>query len=382
MNEIVFLLDQPPKVGKGCFNELTKLWPEKVIYAYLHGFNETRKAVNWDDGEYGKASIVELGQDSDTQMKTDKLFHDYKDGIFVLCGFKSRIMHYCESYVLSDKYRIICFAERPGIYGKWWKRIIKRIYVPVSEFFISRKYKNHIKAFLPLGITGVRVYNHYGWPNDLLYPFMYDPVEYKINNTKSTANQPIRLLYVGRFSRYTKGTDTLKNAIDLIQEKNLFSLDMVGGYGDMKEEMMKWIDNKNNVNFLGRWDSTEVCARMTDYDICIVPSKFDGWNLLVNEAIRAGIGIITTNEAVSDELVKASSAGIVVKANKPEQLAQAIRFAIARPELIAVWKKNAYKYHQRISNHTTANYLADIIRYTCMDEPQSKKPSCPWILDE
>ena len=109
MNEIVFLFDQPPKVGKGCFNELTRIWPEKVIYAYLNGFNEIRKTVNWDDGDYGNALIVELGQDCNTQLKIDRLFEDYRDGIFVLCGFKSRIMQYCESYVLSNKYRFICF---------------------------------------------------------------------------------------------------------------------------------------------------------------------------------------------------------------------------------------------------------------------------------
>ena len=383
MNEIVFLFDQPPKVGKGCFNELTRIWPEKVIYAYLNGFNEIRKTVNWDDGDYGNALIVELGQDCNTQLKIDRLFEDYRDGIFVLCGFKSRIMQYCESYVLSNKYRFICFAERPGIYGKWWKRAIKRIYVPISEYAISRKYKSHIRAFLPLGLTGVKVYNQYGWPRELLYPFMYDPVEYRINSTRLTVKKPIRLIYVGRFSKYTKGTDTLKTAIDIIKDNDpSFTLDMVGGYGDMKEEILKWIDNKTNVRFLGRWDSTEVSAKMTDYDICIVPSKFDGWNLLVNEAIRAGIGVITTDEAVSDELVKSFSNGIVVKANKPEQLASAIKHAITQPELVSEWKNNSLRFMDRISNHTTAHYLANIIQYTCIDGMQGNRPMCPWIIEE
>src|SRR5690606_20486483 len=108
---------------------------------------------------------------------------------------------------------------------------------------------------------------------------------------------PIKLLYVGRFSKYTKGTDVLIKSLSNIRNDN-WKIDFVGGYGDHKKTVIKWIKENKNANFLGHWNSLDVCKKMQSYDICIVPSKFDGWNVLVNEALRANIGVICTEEAV------------------------------------------------------------------------------------
>ena len=66
---IVFFFDQPPKVGKGCFNAIAERLSGTVVYAYLHGFNKNRRSTNWNDGDYGKAKTVELGEDENTQGK-------------------------------------------------------------------------------------------------------------------------------------------------------------------------------------------------------------------------------------------------------------------------------------------------------------------------
>lgn len=377
--ELIFWFDQPPKVGKGCFNYISETWENTVVFAYLHDFNKTRKSVNWDDDDYGKAQLIELGPDA--QAKVDNLFQMYPDAIHIADGFKSEMMIYLKKYIMSGKYKFISFSERPGVYGKWWKKMLKRVYIPLSEKRISKKYVDKICAYLPLGRTGVKTALKYGWNRDILYPFMYDPVDYVTDYNIYPVGNRVKMLYVGRFSKYTKGTDILMKAIDLLKsDSKTYTLDMAGGYGDLREKALRWIGTKKNVNFLGLWDSKEVGMKMKKYDICIVPSKFDGWNLLVNEAIRAHIAVIVTDEAVSDELVTESNAGMVVPANSPKSLARAIDYAIANKELIEKWKYNAQKYTTCISSKSVGTYMMNIIRYECLGEGR-ERPSCPWLKE-
>src|SRR5699024_1717724 len=102
-------------------------------------------------------------------------------------------------------------------------------------------------------------------------------------------------------------------AIKHLKHSN-YSLEMVGGYGDLKEKTMAWIEQESKVSFGGTWPIEEACDRLSKYDVCIVPSKYEGWNVTLNEALMAGIGCIATEGAVSDEMVTVSGAGMVVRA--------------------------------------------------------------------
>ncbi len=373
---LIFWFEQPPKVGKGCFNYMTKAWNGKVIYAYLHDFNEIRKSVKWDDGDYGDAVMVDLSENTEEKIKN--LFETEADAVHVLAGFKSNIIKYLDNYIFSNKYQFICFSERPGVYGKWWQRLIKRLYVPISEILIARKYQKYVKAYLPLGLQGVNENKHYGWKSEKLYPFMYDPVDCVTDKNVYPVNSPMKFLYVGRFSRYTKGTDILLKALNEVKaDKSLYTIDFVGGYGDMKDEVISWAENTENAAFLGSWNSLEVGNNMKKYDVCIVPSKFDGWNLLVNEATRAHIGIIASDEAVSHEVVAHSGAGIVVKACRPKEMAKAIEYAVNNPEVVKEWKEKSKIYSPKISSASVGDYVIDIINYECLGMGE-KRPVCPW----
>lgn len=373
---LVFWFDQPPKVGKGCFNYMTKAWKGKVIYAYLHDFNEIRKSVKWDDGDYGDAVMVDLSKNAEDKIKN--IFQSELDAIHIVAGFKSSVIKYLDDYIFSNKYQFICFSERPGVYGKWWQRIIKRAYVPISEMLIAKKYQRCVKAYLPLGLQGVEENKRYGWKNEKLYPFLYDPVDCVTDKNVYPVNSPMRFLYVGRFSRYTKGTDILLKALNEVEvDKSLYTIDFVGGYGDMKDEVISWVENTENASFLGSWNSLEVGNNMKKYDVCIVPSKFDGWNLLVNEATRAHIGVIASDEAVSHEVVAHSGAGIVVKACRPKEMAKAIEFAVHNPQVVNEWKEKSKMFAPKISSESVGDYLIDIINYECLGM-REKRPVCPW----
>lgn len=101
-----------------------------------------------------------------------------------------------------------------------------------------------------------------------------------------------------------------------------------------------------NVKFLGAWPNQEIAKRLTAYDLIIVPSNLDGWNLHCNIAIKAGIGVISTDQAVSDELVTACKNGLVVPAGNRMEMKKAIQTVLDHPEILNRWKANTVPYEK------------------------------------
>ena len=157
-----------------------------------------------------------------------------------------------------------------------------------------------------------------------------------------------------------------------------WSLDLVGGYGEDADEIIRWAQTKKNVRYLGAWNSDEVITKMQDYDVSVNPTKVDGWRIQINQAILAGIATITTNEAISDELVRAADCGLVVNAFRKKELLRAITAALDNPEQLRRWKENAVRFAPRISNEALADYFIQITDYITQDKENKERPVCPW----
>lgn len=188
---------------------------------------------------------------------------------------------------------------------------------------------------------------------------------------------PLRLVYIGRFVRSTKGIDVLIDAMEGIIGDN-WRLDLVGGYGEFKDSTIVWAEKHPNVNFLGTWPPDKISKCIAQYDVCVVPSRYDGWNVVTDEVINAGVDVIITDAAASDELIEASGAGIVVAADDVNALRKAIQFIIDNPEVADPWKEKAKEYLPKISSESVGNYLIEVLEYTFLNETRLR-PVCSWL---
>ena len=261
---------------------------------------------------------------------------------------------------------------------RWGGAIEKMIRISFFYFKYSllyHSYDKYIAAFLPLGKMGVDTFSRYGWNKEKMYPFMYNPMLPILEpNPNIKVKENLRFLYIGRFYYKTKGVDVLMKATRFL--KGNWSLDMVGGYGKNSEEVIEWASKTPNVQFKGTWDSNTIIQKMRNYDVVCVPTRYDGWNLLINESIYAGIGIITSDEAVSHELIAKSHSGKIVKAGDARAFSQAMQYAIDNHDAVEQWKQNAFESVHLISCETVGRYLYDIINYETYHE--GSKPVCPW----
>lgn len=375
---LIFWFETPPKVSKGAFNYVTKVWGNKVIYVCNRDFPEYRKKTNWDDGDFGDADVIYLSEYENPDEKVKEIIKMYPHAINVVTAFSKNIFKRIQKYLFVKGKKNIAFSERPVNYGGILVSILRLLNNNIKYRYHYFKFDKYISIFLPLGQKGVADFNRFGWNNSKLFPFMYNPLipKYEIKELKRVSNN-IRFLYVGRFFYETKGIDILMKASSLLKGNN-WKLDLVGGYGKDANKVIKWAEKQVKVNYIGSWPSEEVGKNMGNYDVVIIPSRYDGWNLLANEAITARIGTIITDEAVSDEMIKASGAGKVVAAGNVPALANAMQEVINNPEIVVDWKQKALKYEPCISSEIVGNYFINILDYTFYDSTLPR-PHCPWL---
>ena len=115
---------------------------------------------------------------------------------------------------------------------------------------------------------------------------------------------------------------------------------------------------------------------MTQYDFCIVPSRYDGWNMTPRQAIYAGIGCIVTDGAGSQDIIQHSGAGCVVPKGDSIALSNAIENAVKNPEMVENWKKKTREYVHRISIDSVGSYFIDGLNY--LYGYNDRKPKVPW----
>lgn len=375
---LIIWFEAPPKVSKGAFNHLSKHWGNKVYFIANTDFKEERKLTNWNDGYYGDAEFVQLSEYKDSDEIIENIINQYPNAIHVLSGFTNGIQSRVRKYLFKEGIKLGLFSERPDTMGSWFEKTIRKIWFQFKYRRAKFMFEPYVSVFLPLGQCGVNTFASFGWNRKIMYPFMYNPIIKVPQYTKSReVFNHVKFLYVGRFYYKTKGINTLMKATRYL--KGDWSLDLVGGYGKDANEVIKWVETQENVNYIGSWSSEDVCKNMTEYDVVIVPSNYDGWNLLPNEAIHAGLATIVTNEAVSDEMIKISGAGLVVPAGEPREMAVAMQTAIDNPEKVNQWKSNTLNYVNRISEETVGNYLIDILDYTFYNIETMARPKCPWL---
>ena len=88
-------------------------------------------------------------------------------------------------------------------------------------------------------------------------------------------------------------------------------------------------------------------------DIFVVPSRFEPWGLVVNEAMAAGLPVVVSERAgCAPDLIEDNETGVLIPAEDPQALCRAIEALAIAPE---IRHRIAAKGRERIRGWTLAN---------------------------
>lgn len=127
-----------------------------------------------------------------------------------------------------------------------------------------------------------------------------------------------RMVFTGRLS-HQKGLDLL---IAALHELNLmgyqFQLDIYGD-GPLKKELKKRISElslKNHIHLKGEIPAKEIRSKLIQYDIFILPSRYEGMSNSALEAMEAGIPVLVTRCGGIDQYIDSTNGWVC----EPEDL--------------------------------------------------------------
>lgn len=379
--KLIFWLPTYPEIMESLLLAVADTYDVQIFC--LSGLLRERRDM-YANSRLGQACRVQfVAEDADLSAYARPIIEENREAVHVFGGFLGRVGAVMRLYHECGLKQGVVLTEKPSFVPvKRFNRavrILKNIRARQVYGGAYRQVADAICGVMVTGQAGVKMLKSYGVPEGKLYPFMYTHID---ENSLREATVPtetgtsVRFLYVGRFEYLNRGMDSLINAFKDRQETN-WTLDLVGGYGEAAEEVIRWAESTERVNYIGKWQSDEVIDRMRGYDVCVSPTRLDGWRIQVNQAIMAGIATLTTNEAVSDELVRASNSGMVVNAFRNRELRESVTQILKDPTVIAEWKANARAFAPRITNEAAATYFSEILQFST--SRKGGKPSCPWI---
>ncbi|MBD3183897.1 glycosyltransferase [Candidatus Poribacteria bacterium] len=288
---------------------------------------------------------------------------------------KADIWVLCDNYNFWENHLIAHWARNykiPTIY------MAERTYWKCRQFTGVKSWRNPLYSFVKQ-ITVPLIIRHFdalacygGWAceqyNKLNSGSYIFPTEYyvnldtlrKINRTKKNPDDVVVIGLCGALIP-RKGFQYILSNLNLIKSFDNWEI-RIAGSGYFGTELKAIIpDNfKPKVKFLGKISNEKMPEFWSEIDILLFPSLFDGWGMVVLEALSAGVPVISgDNVGAAREYIKNGCNGEVRKVDK--NFIQALLPLLDNPEKLNILSINARKSVENYSPEIGAsNFIKHI----------------------
>jgi glycosyltransferase involved in cell wall biosynthesis len=157
-----------------------------------------------------------------------------------------------------------------------------------------------------------------------------------------------------------KGVDLVATAfVRLAREVANVRLRIVGE-GELRESLVQTLRPvSERVEFVGFKDWDELPLEYARADVLCVPSRYDGWGLVVPEGLASGLPVIASDRmGAALEFVESGRNGWLVRAGDEEALLAAMREAASTP--LGDMRRSA---RESVSEHTLRNGAGRFLEY-------------------
>jgi glycosyltransferase involved in cell wall biosynthesis len=142
--------------------------------------------------------------------------------------------------------------------------------------------------------------------------------------------RPLKLLFVGGLSQ-RKGIADLFAVVDALQPH--VTLTVVGHKSTHDCPALNTALSRHR--WIPSLPHAEVLALMQEQDVLVFPSLFEGFGLVITEAMSQGTPVITTNRTAGPDLIEHDYNGWIVEAANTAALQEAIVKLLTHPQLLA-----------------------------------------------
>ena len=174
----------------------------------------------------------------------------------------------------------------------------------------------------------------------------------KYQSLQKSGMKSIRCLFVGQFID-RKGVSELLEAFSQLSGSQV-SLTLAG-YGPLEAKILDYTRRFSHIKLAGFCNPEEINKLFGTHDIFILPSKHDGWGVVITEAMAAGLPVISTPYASAfKDYIRSEVSGIECSVD-PDSIKKAVSYYLNNPsEITAHGERNKKILESSCSNSVVA----------------------------
>lgn len=318
-----------------------------------------RAKERWTIPSMGNAKVV-LDPDNETIDK----FLDTREVEHVFSGINAfPMVHKAFKGAVKRKLKVSVMAEPyewSGVKG-WLRQIMYRL------LFI--RYGRNIKHLFATGDMGVRCYRKSGFPMNKLHQWGYFTEQKVESDTEEGIRTKPNLIFIGKIDDNKNILSLAKYAVQLSDSFNRFT---IIGTGILESELRKMISKTNNIEFIGPVANYEIPYYLRQSDLLILPSLYDGWGAVVNEALSQGVRVFCSDRCGAASTIDGEERGGVFRISTKTDFESQLRFWISKGVLKPTERKSISDWAtQHLSGTAASKYFCNVMA--------GKNVLAPWI---
>jgi len=324
-------------------------FPGEVILGVEQALPRERAAQGWQEPTHTKVTVVDISIPANHAALAS---HTTPASLHVFSGFFSHRLVWAGFRKLSaSQARLAIFSEAPEqtLATGWLKRMRGRV--------LAARWSNRFAFVLAVGGVGCEFFEQIGFPKQKIVPFGYflDVPPLAEPLSISASDGVIRFVSAGQLIR-RKGIDLLVRACGELPATG-WRLDIYGDGPERTslEQLVRSQGLAERIAFHGAVSNAAVQESLARADCAVLPSRFDGWGMLVSESLAEGTPVICTAACGAAQLVSSDRLGSVVQPHSVAALRAALAGAIAKGP---VRPQDRAAIHADAARHMSAPWAA------------------------
>jgi len=169
-------------------------------------------------------------------------------------------------------------------------------------------------------------------------PYGIDLDDFKIKE-KYEINKKLRFIFVGLVD-VRKGIPFLLNVLSQL-DQTLIELSLVGPISAPIKNILKIKYANLPIKIYGKIPHSELSPLVKQHDVFVFPTYFEGFGLVILEAMASGLPVITTSATAGTDIIQHGINGFVITPGDEKELNDAMRYFINNPEQIEIMGRAA-----------------------------------------
>lgn len=258
------------------------------------------------------------------RLGTDAYLHLTARPLEPISSFRPDVVVGAGGGVWSSPANIAAFAARRRngwAFIPWWgsfrrdePSIARRLSEPWVRHFVS-----HSDLCLAYGTRATRELQRLGVAPAAIRCVPNAVPHGEATTARRRPNHPVRFLFVGQLIP-RKGVPELLDAFSQVPEGELY----IAGAGRLRPLVNRAVQG-GRVTYTGHLDRSSLQRLYADSDVLVLPSRYEVWGLVINEALEHGLPIIATQAVGAvDDLVLDDVNGYVTRTGDVDGLREAM----------------------------------------------------------